>query len=144
MPKFSDVPRTLRYTIIALYTQLVLGLVYFLMTYDATVAAIPARNPEFTEDQVRQISRSMILVQCLNTLIYAVLFYFLLLRKNWARIVYLILTIAGLPFLVPAFPRWLENPMAGITHLVTISISIYAIYVLFFASTKTYFQKQGL
>lgn len=142
MPKFAEVPKPLRYTIIALYAQLALGLVYFLLTYDAIVAEIPQRNPDLTGDQVRQISQSLILAQCFNTLIYAVIYYLLFLRKNWARILYLVLTVAGLPFLYQAIPRSLENPIAGLVHFITIGISVGAIYVLFFTSAKEYFRKQ--
>lgn len=136
-------PRALTILVIVLYAQLALGLVYFLMTYEHLVTSIPTENLEYTIDQAREIGRGMILAQALSSLFYSVIYFYIYLRKRWARSLFLVLTLAGLPFVYKAVPQALHDPVAGAIYFLTIGVSLLAIWALFFSRLKHCFHSDG-
>ncbi len=137
----KELPENLKYTLIALYAQLVIGFIYFLFTYDQIGASIKAQNPALTGENIPSASQSIIMAHCFNTLIYTVIFYLMYLGKSWSRVVYLVLTVAGLPFVIKALPQAMERPTSAVIYFITVGISMGALYILFFTPAKEYFRK---
>lgn len=89
-------------------------------------------------ENVGQIAFFEILVLIL--LFNGYIYYSLSLRRNWARLLFIILTVAGLPLTVTQWPHiFLQNPLSGVVGMITTLIQLAAVYLLFQKSSKDWF-----
>lgn len=95
-------------------------------------------KPISLPENVPQIASFEILVLIL--LFNGYIYYSLFLRRNWARILFIILTLAGLPLSVTQWPTTiLATPLSGTVNIVTTLIQLVAVYLLLKKSSKNWF-----
>jgi peptidoglycan/LPS O-acetylase OafA/YrhL len=86
----------------------------------------------------------ILLVQLFVFLIF-VLFIWLIARrrKNWARWLFLILFLLGLPFYIPSLAAMIKNnPISGLLSVVQMLIQGAAIFLVFSGDAKEWFRKR--
>lgn len=85
------------------------------------------------------------------TLLIAVVFYGLLALfvskilpgRNWARIVFLVLVLIGLPFAVPTYIGQLrQSVLFGLAGIVIVILQVFATYLLFTKNSNSWFRSR--
>ncbi len=109
-----------------------------LLTSLLTGALAGFLKPIQLPDNIPQIASFEILVLIL--LFNGYIYYSLSLRRNWARLLFIILTVAGLPLTVTQWPHTFSiNPLSGAIDMITTLIQLAAVYLLFKKSSKNWF-----
>lgn len=64
--------------------------------------------------------------------------------RNWARVVFLVLALLGLPIFLMQLPNTFKvSPLAGIIGIVQTGIQYYALYLLFLTPARLWFGRRS-
>ncbi|NLI91258.1 MAG: hypothetical protein GX434_03380 [Peptococcaceae bacterium] len=76
-------------------------------------------------------------------LINGYIFYKIMMRRNWARILFIFLTIVGLPFSIPRLISAIAAyPLPGLLQIINMIIQLIAIYLLLKKESKSWFSNR--
>jgi len=78
----------------------------------------------------------------LTNAVYAFFYFKIFAGKNWARIIWAIVFLLGLPGLIPMLPRLLQNPTTCIFLGLQLGLEFAALLLIFAKPGSTWFDKK--
>jgi hypothetical protein len=117
-----------------LWIVIALGILHIILYY-LNVIQIEALN---------EVSPSLILFNNLFSLAFIAFFIYKIGEgRNWARITFLILFIAGIPMSIPIIlPQWSASPISGVFGIGGIILQIVALMFLFQKQSSKWFKSR--
>lgn len=133
----SQSPVEIRRAIQMIIASIALGIVRFALTYEQTKAKIEAANIPGMAPWL-----FIILTLTFSFGFNLVLLFFLSRGRNWARILFTILFVIGVPMSVPYLMEAFNvAPVSGVVGVLQLGLQLYGVFLLFQPASNAWFKK---